>query len=118
MVIGVTLLILFVIAVGLWYFERMLARRPGKWAGLIMPIAFFILSVTSVVSAAPSVFSQMEATGGLGGAIATLALSFLLINLPTLLVYVVYFRTRQKMGERPWPLRSRSSDGGSNPPAQ
>lgn len=113
--IGITLLILFVIAFGLWYFERILARKKERVYGLIMPVAFLILSVVAVVQSAPTVFSQMQTSGnGIAAAIFSLALSFVLVNLPTLLVYVVYFRTRKKMGERPWPLRAQPNDTSSD----
>lgn len=105
-----TLVVLAIIAFGLWYFERMLARQSSRVPGLCMPVAFFIISVMSVVQAAGSVFADMQSTGGLGAAVATLIISFVLINLPTLLVYVVYFRTRKKMGERPWPLRNKADN--------
>lgn len=100
-----------IVAFGLWYFERFLARKPGRNAGLIMPIAFFIISVLAIVQSAPTVFSQMTATGGILGAILTLFFSFVIINLPTLWVYVIYYRTRRKMGEtRPWPFHPGTDD--------
>ena len=106
-----SLVLIAVIAFGLWYFERYFARKQSRTAGLVMPVAFFIISVVAIIQSAPSVFSQMAETGGIDGAILTLVLSFVIINLPTLLVYVVYYRTRRKMGEdRPWPLRPRTDD--------
>lgn len=38
-------IVLAVIALGLWYFERMLAKRPSKYAGIGMPAAFLVLSL-------------------------------------------------------------------------
>ncbi len=106
--IGITVLILFIIAFGLWYFERILAKKAQRGYGLIMPIMFFILSVVSIVQTIPNVISQtLEAGLSMSAAILSIVISFVLINLPTLLVYVVYFRIRRKMGERPWPLRKK-----------
>ena len=42
-------IVLAVIALGLWYFERMLAKRPSKYAGIGMPAAFLVLSLFSIV---------------------------------------------------------------------
>ncbi|HIV68147.1 MAG TPA: hypothetical protein IAA32_04695 [Candidatus Butyricicoccus stercorigallinarum] len=109
-----SLVLLAVIALGLWYFERSLARRPGRGAGLFLPAAFFVMSVVSIVRSAPAVFAAAD---GAGDAVLSLLLSFALINLPTLLTYVVYFRTRRKLGEaRPWPLRPRESEGDEHRP--
>ena len=104
---GLLLLIagLVIVFVTLWFFERMFARRPGRGAGLTMPILFFVISVMSVVQAAPKVFGDLEHVGGVGGAVASLVLSFLIANIPTVWGYYVYVRTRRKMGEYPWPLR-------------
>ncbi|MGM9630081.1 hypothetical protein [Butyricicoccus sp.] len=110
-----SLVLIAVIAFGLWYFERYFARKPSRNAGLVMPVAFFIISVVAIIQSAPAVFSEMAETGGIGGAILTLVLSFVIINLPTLFVYVVYYRTRRKMGEeRPWPLRPRTDGNAAN----
>ena len=103
----ISFLLLGVIIFGLWYFERMLAHKPNRGPGLIMPVSFLIISVIAMFQSIPAVFADMEAVGGVSGAIMTLVLSFLLSNAATVWVYIIYFRTRRKMGERPWPLRSK-----------
>ena len=105
MAIVVSFIILAVIAFGLWYFERLLASKPNRNFGLIMPIGFPILSLISMVQAIPIIFEDLEAVGGVSGAIFTVILSFIISNIATVWVYIVYFLTRKKMGERPWPLR-------------
>ena len=52
-------IVLAVIALGLWYFERMLAKRPSKYAGIGMPAAFLVLSLFSIVKSIPSVVETM-----------------------------------------------------------
>lgn len=107
--IGITILILIIIAFCLWYFERMLALKSSRVPGLVMPIGFFIISLVSVIRSIPVLFSQLEKIGGIGGAVATIILSFVITNIATIWVYIVYFRTRRKMGEtRPWPLRAKN----------
>lgn len=106
-----SLVLIVIVAFGLWYFERYFARKPSPTSGLIMPVAFFIISVLAIVQSAPAVFSDMSAAGGMGGAVATLILSFVIVNVPTVFVYLVYYFTRRKMGEtHPWPFGSRSKD--------
>ena len=84
-------IVLAVIALGLWYFERMLAKRPSKF---------------SIVKSIPSVVETMQAQGyGVIAIIVTVILSFLVTNIPTLWVYFVYRRTRKKLGFEIWPFK-------------
>lgn len=107
----ITLLILFVIGFGLWYFERMFAKKEGKYAGILMPVLFFVLSVVAIVQSAPETFSQLQEQGyGVGASIATLVFSFILTNIPTLWVYFVYRRTRKQLGLKAWPFGKTSAD--------
>lgn len=99
-------IVLAVIALGLWYFERMLAKRPSKYAGIGMPAAFLVLSLFSIVKSIPSVAETMQAQGyGVIAMIVTVILSFLVTNIPTLWVYFVYRRTRKKLGFEIWPFK-------------
>ncbi|MCD8356411.1 MAG: hypothetical protein LUE11_07555 [Clostridia bacterium] len=107
----ITLLILFVIGFGLWYFERMFAKKNGKYSGILMPILFFALSVVAIVQSAPTTFSQLQAQGyGIGASAATLVFSFILTNIPTFWVYFVYRRTRKRLGLKAWPFGKGSAD--------
>ncbi|MDO4175425.1 MAG: hypothetical protein Q4D42_11745 [Eubacteriales bacterium] len=106
----ITLLILAVIAFSLWYFERMFAKKEGKYAGILMPALFLILSIVSIVQSAPATFANLRELGyGIGPSVATLAFSFVLTNVPTLWVYFVYRRTRKKLGLEAWPFRNHSA---------
>ncbi|MDO5784651.1 MAG: hypothetical protein Q4P20_06260 [Eubacteriales bacterium] len=109
--LAITILVLAIIAFCLWFFERMLARKPNRIPGLVMPVGFFIISVFSIVQAAPTVFSQLEEVGGLSGAILTLLVSFLITNIATVWVSIVYHRTRRKMGDaHPWSFHSHKDE--------
>ena len=112
--LGVTILVLAVIAFCLWYFERMLARKPSRIPGLAFPAILLIVSIFSIVQSAPTVFSQLDTVGGIGGAIVALLISFGITNIATVWVAIVYHRTRRKMGDaHPWSLRKKDEQ----PPA-
>lgn len=107
----ITLLILVVIGFGLWYFERMFAKKAGKYSGILMPALFLILSIVAIVQSAPATFTQLLDMGyGIGASVATLVLSFIVTNLPTLWVYFVYRRTRKKLGLEAWPFSKKSDN--------
>lgn len=102
----ISVIILAVIAVGLWYFERMFAKRPSKYAGLGMPAAFLVLSLFSIVKAIPSLVETMQGQGyGVMAMILTAIFSFVVTNIPTLWIYFVYRRTRKKLGLEIWPFK-------------
>ena len=104
--LALTVLVLAVIAFCLWFFERMLARKPSRVLGLAFPAILLVVSIFSVVQAAPTVFSQLDTVGGIGGAIVTLLVSFGITNIATVWVAIVYHRTRRKMGDmHPWSFR-------------
>ena len=102
----VSLIILAVIALGLWYFERMFAKRPSKYAGLGMPAAFLVLSLFSVIKSIPSLEETMQGQGyGVMAMVLTAIFSFVVTNIPTLWIYFVYRRTRKKLGLEIWPFK-------------
>lgn len=114
-----TILVLAIIAFCLWFFERMLARKSSRAPGLVMPIGFFIISVLAIVQAAPTVFSQLEEIGGMSGTILTLLLSFLITNIATIWVAIVYHRTRRKMGDlHPWSFHVQADKDSTEQSAQ
>lgn len=105
--LGITILVLGIIAFCLWYFERMLSRKSSRVPGLIMPVGLFVISILSIVQAAPSVFSQLDEVGGIRGAVLTLLVSFVITNIATVWVGIVYHRTRRKMGDaHPWSFHA------------
>lgn len=105
--LGITILVLGIIAFCLWYFERMLSRKSSRIPGLIMPVGLFVISILSIVQAAPAVFSQLDKVGGIRGAVITLLVSFVITNIATVWVGVVYHRTRRKMGDaHPWSFHA------------
>ncbi len=104
------LIVLLIIAIGFAYFERMLTRMKQGF-GLIMPIAFFALSVLAVIQSIPTVMDNVaQYNSTIGAAILSLLVSFLLINIPTIWVYAVHVYVCRRSGLTPWPFHSKSKE--------
>lgn len=104
------LIVLLIIAVGFAYFERMLTRMKQSF-GLIMPAAFFVLSILAVIQSVPTVIDNIEQYNSTAGAaIVSLLASFVLINIPTIWVYVVHVYVCRKSGLTPWPFHSKQKE--------
>ncbi|MGN1013792.1 MAG: hypothetical protein ACI4PM_00380 [Butyricicoccus sp.] len=103
----VFLLILVGLNVGFGLLERILAKKANRGVGLVMPIFFFIISVMSILSAVEQTLPQMTAVDTLPAAIVLLVILFLFLNIPTIVTYVIYARTRRTMGEAPWPMKQK-----------
>lgn len=100
------LIILFLVAllaVILGFVERYFARKGG---GVVLPVMFFLMSVVSVISSLPSVIRTAVEHGmsGILQVIVMYLIVFLVLNLPTALTYIIYYRERRKLGDTPWPL--------------
>lgn len=108
-----SLFVLAVIFFALWFFERMFAKKPGKYAGLAIPALLFVLSAFSILSSIPTMlkgaanqeYSYLQV-------VLTLVFCLILFNIPTLWTYFVYRRTRKRLGKEAWPFRNKctSSD--------
>lgn len=106
----VLFVILAVLAVGLWYFEKRSASRPERFAGLIIPGAFLALSLFSIIQSVPKLVATMQEQGyGTGAMILTAIFAFFVTNIPTFWVYFVYYRTRKRLGMEIFPFHM--SDG-------
>ena len=90
--------------------EWFLAKAKNRSLGLIMPFFFFIISVSSLLTSVEKTFTQLLTGQAPWAAIVVLIALFLFLNIPTVVTYAVYFRTRKKMGERPWPMRRDPAD--------
>ena len=102
------LITLAVIFFALWFFERMFASKPGKHAGLAMPVLLFAMSTFSVLSALPVMLedASRQEYSYLQVALVTV-ICLILFNIPTIWTYFVYRRTRKKLGKEAWPFRSK-----------
>ena len=105
-----TLVILVVIFFALWFFERMVARKSGKYAGLAMPALLFAMSTFSVLSSLPAMLEgTAEQTYTYPQVALFTIISLLLFNIPTIWTYLVYRRTRKKLGKEVWPFHDKSA---------
>lgn len=105
-----TFVILIVIFFALWFFERMFARKSGKYAGLAMPVLLFVLSTFSVLSSLPAMLQgAADQTYTYPQVALFTIISLLLFNIPTIWTYFVYRRTRKKLGKEVWPFHGKSA---------
>ena len=103
----VFLLVLVGINVGFGLLERILAKKANRAVGLVMPVFFFIVAVMSMVSSIEKTFMQLISTDTPLAAGLLIVIVFLILNIPTIVTYTVYFFTRKKMGEAPWPMKQK-----------
>ena len=90
--------------------EWFLARGKNKTLGLVLPFSFFVIAVMSMLTSIEKLFIDLMSTDTPVAAVIVLIALFLFLNIPTLVTYLVYFRIRRKMGERPWPMKKQSDD--------
>jgi FtsH-binding integral membrane protein len=89
--ITVTLFFVLVLLVGGVFLQIFLSKKNSKWFGLILPAITFLYSLLMVLGLA--VYDGMS-----GGEIFILiASTFLLNNIPTIVLLGIYFGCREKM---------------------
>ncbi len=86
--------LLLVLPVGAIVLEILLSRTQSRWPGLLLPALTFLYSVLAVLSYA--VYDGM----GLWKIFAGLLGTFLLCNIPTLILIAVYAACREKRRRR------------------
>lgn len=89
--IGTTILFLIVLLVGTIFLQIFLSKKKSKWLGLILPTITFLYSLLMIFSIA--VFEGM--TGG--ETFMLIASTFLISNIPTIVLLGIYFGCRKKM---------------------
>lgn len=104
-VVVAAILVVVVINVIFGVLERFLAKSKNKSLGLILPVFFLIIAIMSMLTSIEKTFTQLLTVDTPLVALIILIVLFLFINIPTIVTYAVYYRTRKKMGERPWPMR-------------
>ena len=103
-------IVLAIAAFALWILELYLSCMVGRVPGLVLPGLFFLSSVLAILQSTPSLFADLDAVGGVTGAWATLLLVFIVTNIPTAYLYIIYFRTRRKIGDtHPWPFHNKEN---------
>lgn len=84
-----TLMFLLLLA-GTILLQIYLSRRPSKWPGLVLPAISGILSLTM-----PMGVLAVEGSPAFS-AVITALFSFLIANIPTLVLLAIYYASREK----------------------
>jgi hypothetical protein len=120
MAITITLLIWLALIAGSIVLQIHLSKKESKWPGLIMPIIFFCISIifvlgyllstpVSMITTSMSVDTDgtiIEATGDVqtlvppSMIIASTIFTFLIINIPTLVLMLIYIACRGKRNKQ------------------
>jgi FtsH-binding integral membrane protein len=90
---NVTIMLFLVLAllIGVIFLQIFLSKKKSKWLGLILPTITLLYSLLMVLNIA--VFDEMT-----GGEIFVLfASTFLISNIPTIVLLGIYFGCREKM---------------------
>jgi predicted MFS family arabinose efflux permease len=86
------IVVLLVFGVGGICLQIFLSRKESKWAGLILPIVTFCVSLIYALN--------VINTGDLSTTIVAMASAFLLGNIPTVVLLVLYAACREKRKRR------------------
>lgn len=93
---NVSILLFFVLAlsVGGIFLQICLSKKKSKWFGLILPIITFLYSLVMI-------FNIAILDGMTGGEIFILfGSTFIISNIPTIVLLVIYFGCRENMKSR------------------
>lgn len=88
MYVVTNILLVLVFGVGAILLQIFLSRRQSRWPGLILPALTLLYSLVMVLNVAN--------TGDLASALLAMGITFLLGNLPTLILLVIYAACREK----------------------
>lgn len=84
-------IIVIVLVAGTFVLQFYLSKREGKWPGLFLPIIFFLFSLLTPLNfVAPS--TGVDAT-----VVLQMLLAWLISNIPTALMLIIYFSCREKL---------------------
>ncbi len=87
-----------ILLAGLIILQIYLSKRKSIIPGLILPIAFFIISL--LYTAALVLLSKAsEGSSGLGMILPAAIIAFISSNIPTLIFLLIYFLSRKKLNE-------------------
>lgn len=103
----VSLSIFVILLLGIIYLQLRLSRSENKYVGLVLPIIFFLLSFSVILSYAGyyemvdgvvtehTIVKNMNA-----GDYIALIFSFLIANIPTIVLMAIYLGERSKISTR------------------
>ena len=89
------MIFLIVLIVVIFVLQIYLSKNENKWLGLILPFISFIISIVPIILYFISIISSGEVLKGTD--ILDLTLSFLITNIPTLILLVIYLVCRKNM---------------------
>ncbi|MBZ2175638.1 hypothetical protein K8M07_10360 [Schnuerera sp. xch1] len=115
-------IIFLIVIIGVVFLQIFLSKKQSKWFGLILPIICLLFSLIAVLSV-PAFFTQGELTleqiapdgtvieetiteqhnkpiGNIGTAVFQVIVVFLLYNIPTAILLVIYFACRENLKKR------------------
>ena len=84
------LILIILLIVGAVLLEMYLARKPGRWPGLVLPILSFLTSLLYPLN-------MVNLGGDTATLIAQILLVWLLANIPTAILLAIYFAARRRM---------------------
>ena len=89
--VTIMLFIVMALLVGGIFLQVFLSKKKSKWLGLILPTITFLYSLLMILSIA-----AFEAMRG-GEVFMLIASTFLISNIPTIVLLGIYFGCREKM---------------------
>lgn len=87
----IRLFIVLILLVGGIFLQIFLSKKKSKWFGLILPVITFLYSILVILGLAAFVGMSI------GGILMTIASAFLISNIPTIFLMVIYFACREKI---------------------
>ena len=94
MIVPIRLLFTLLLLAGVAALQIFLSSREGKWPGLVLPILSFLFSLLYPLN-------MMAPTEGISaGFVVQLLLVWLMANIPTVVLLVIYFACREKQRKK------------------
>jgi hypothetical protein len=87
------LIVWLIVFAGAYFLEVYLSQKRSKYPGVILPVAFFMVSVLLVSGDVSDVFKF----GFSIGAVITVIIFFVFLNIPTAALWLVYKSKREKL---------------------
>jgi len=84
----ILLVIFLVVCAGAVVLQVFLSRKENRWLGLILPLVSLLISLLYVFN--------VISMGDMASTIWVICLTFLLANIPTAVLLVIYFACREK----------------------
>lgn len=96
----VSLLFVLILAIVALWLQGVLSRRPAKWPGLVLPLYSFAYSILMIDPIANMFKKNTGSVSDLETSALTITITFLLTNIPTLILFGIYYFTRKSIEEK------------------